>query len=56
MSEAMINSSILAKHDHSSNVLPTEVKEKFDRENSFYETKNMKLETPTFGNEGIMEF
>ena len=46
----MINAWRLAKNYKSLNVPPTEVKEKFDIENSSYEPKNMKFEIATSGN------
>ena len=48
--KTMINAWKLAKNNNSFNVLPTEVKEKFDIENSSYEPKNMKFEIATSGN------
>ena len=46
----MINAWKLAKNYNSFNVLPTEVKEKFDIENSSHEPKKMKFEIATSGN------
>ena len=50
----MINAWKLPKHHQLFNVLPTEFKENLDIEKLSHEPKNMKRETATSGNKGIM--
>ena len=56
MCKTMINAWKLPKHHHLFNVLLTEVKENLDTEKLSYEVKNMKRETISSGNKGVMEF
>ena len=56
MCKTMINAWKLPKHHYLFNVLPTEVKENLDTEKLSYEVKNMKRETTSSGNKGVMEF
>ena len=56
MCKTIVNAWKLPKHHHLLNVLPTEVKETRDTEKLSYDSKNMKCETKSSGNKGIMEF
>ena len=56
MCKTVSNAWKLAKHYHLFKVILIGTKYKFDIENPFCEPKNMKLETATPGNEGIMGF